>query len=336
MFNRNVFGVDLGTSEIKIYSFRKNRLLHEHNMIAIKDASQVLAVGNDAYEMYEKNPPGIVVERPVANGRIADVAEVEMLLRLLLKKTDSHAGPRASICFSAPCNMSEIEKRAYYAISNLGDLRNPSVMLIDRPICTACQLGIDIAETRGSMILDIGAQSTEVSVITQGQVIVSDSIAIGGQDLNEAIVSEIRRSRNLLIGQKTARRLKISLSSLEAGAEESRKVTGIDTLSGLPREDEISGRIVSRAVEDEMTRGAEEMRLFLERTPPQIRNSVLQEGIFLTGATARIRGIDRFLTRMIGSRIRVSPDYEFCTVKGIKKIIDDKEMKEYIRSVRKK
>ncbi|MBP3877799.1 MAG: rod shape-determining protein [Lachnospiraceae bacterium] len=330
MFNKNVFGVDLGSSAVKIYSMKKNRMIIEHNMIAIRNGSQVIAVGNDAFEMYEKNPPEISVDRPIVNGKIADVDEVEMLLSLLLRKTDRSVGRKPQIYFSAPVNMSEIEKRAYYAISHTGNLGNPKVFLADRPICDAISLGIDIAKSRGSMILDIGAQSTEVSVLQNDQVIVSDSLPVGGQQLNESICNEVRREENLLIGRRTARRLKAVLASFEqSGIGEARKVTGIDTVSGLPREAVITSELVNRAVDAELRKGAEEIRIFLERTPPQVTRCITEEGIYLTGGTSRIPGIDRYLAHHIGCRINRSDDYEFSTVKGLEQIVQNKELKKW-------
>ena len=334
MLRKNAFGVDLGTSTVKIYSLRKNRLLSEHDMIAIMGGSQVIAVGNDAFEMYEKNPPNISVDRPMVGGRIADVAEVEMLLRLLLRKTDRHAPAKPVIYFSAPVNMSELEKRAYYAISDAGKARNPRVFLVDRPICDAISLGIPISRTKGSMILDIGAQSTEVSVIAGDQIIVSDTLAIGGQQLNDSICNEIRRSFNLLIGKRTARRLKSSLATFLTTGSEKRTVTGIDTLSGLPRQEVITTELVNKAVTEEMEKGAEAMRTFLERTPPQVSGSILNEGIYLTGGTARIPGIERYLCRKIGCRINLGTDYEFSTVKGLEELMQHKELRKWAHSIK--
>ncbi|MDO4619756.1 MAG: rod shape-determining protein [Lachnospiraceae bacterium] len=337
MFTKNVFGVDLGSSAVKIYSLRKNRLLIEHNMIAVRNGSQVIAFGNDAFDMYEKNPPGIRVDRPIIGGRIADVDEVEMLLSLLLKRTDSHVGSKPYIYFSASVNMSELEKRAYYAISYTGNLGRPKVFLVDRPICDAIALGIDPGRSKGSMILDIGAQSTEVSVIAGDQIIISDALNIGGQQLNESICNEVRREKNLLIGRRTARRLKAVLATFEQkGLNEARKVIGIDTVSGLPREEVISAELVTRAAEAELRKGAEEMRLFLERTPPQISRCIFEEGIYLTGGTARIPGIDRYLSHHIGCKVILSTDYDFSTVKGLKEIIQNKELRKWAYALKDK
>jgi rod shape-determining protein MreB len=336
MLTKNVFGVDLGTSAVKIYSLRKNRLMAEKDMIALRNGTQVIAVGNDAFEMFEKNPPNVVIDRPIVNGKIADVDEVEMMLRLLLKRTDKHVGRKPIIYFSVPVNMSEIEKRAYYAICYNSSFQSPKIFLVDRPICDALALGIPLSRTRGSMILSIGAQSTKMSVLSNEQIMISNSIPVGGQQLNEAICEDLRRTQNLLIGTRTARRLKAVLTNLDRPRDEARKVFGIDTLSGLPKEAVISSALISRIVEREVVKEAETVRSFLERIPPQVGRSVREEGIFLTGGTARIPGIDRCLSKIIGCKINLSGNYELCTVKGLEEIIKHKELRKWAYTIKDK
>ena len=256
--------------------------------------------------------------------------------QLLLRKSDNYVGTKPQIFFSAPVNMSEIEKRAYYAISYTGSLGNPLVYLVDRPICDAITLGIPLSRTKGSMILDIGAQSTTVSVIANEQVIVSDTIPTGGQQLNDSICDEVRREKDLLIGKRTARRLKAVLATFDKPGADARKVTGVDTLSGLPREDIITSELVSRAVEREMRKDAAAIRTFLERTPPQIGRCVMEEGIFLTGGTARVPGIDRYLAKEIGCRINLSTEFEFSTVRGLEELIQHKELRKWAYSIKDK
>ncbi len=336
MLTKNIFGVDLGTSAIKIYSLRKKRTMVEKNMIGIRNGSQVIAVGDDAFEMFEKNPPNVSVDRPIVNGKIADVDEVEMMLRVLLRRTDRRVGSKPIIYFSVPVNMSELEKRAYYAICYNGNLRNPKVYLVDKPICDAIALGIPISRTKGSMILSIGAQSSKMSVIANEQIMISNDIAVGGQQLNSAICEEVRRSKNLLIGTRTARRLKAVLGRLDYREDEARRVFGIDTLSGLPREEVISSKLIRTVIEQEMTKCGETVRTFLERTPPQIAGYIQEEGVFLVGGTARIPGIDRYLSKVIGCRVNLGSDYELTTVKGLEEIIRHKELQKWAYSIKDK
>ena len=320
MIIHNAFGVDLGTSAVKVYCHHTGQTIAEKNMIAIRNGRQVLAVGDDAFEMYEKAPDNIQVSRPVMNGRIADVAQVEYVLHTMIGRADRSAGYAPMIFFSAPVNMSEIEKRAYYSISHAGYFRSPRVYLVDRPVCDAISLGINIPQTRGSMIVNIGGQNTDISVIANEQVIISTEISIGGQHLNEAICNEIRRQENLIVGRRTARRLKAVLATLGEDIRETRQVTGMNTLSGLPRQGTVSS----------------EIRTFLERTPPQIRESVAEEGIYLTGGTTRIPSIDRYLKRVIGCPVNLSGYFEMCTIRGLAELIRNKELQKWAYTIGKK
>ena len=336
MIIHNAYGVDLGTSSVKIYSQNTGKTLIEKNLIAVKNTRQVLAVGNDAFEMYEKAPDNISVDMPVKSGRIADVAEVEFVLHTLLRRVDKHLGYAPAIYFSAPVVMSEIERRAYYAISHAGDLRNPRVYLVDRPICDAISIGVPISRTKGTMIVGLGGMNTEISVIANEQVIISKDIPIGGQQINEAIMNDVRRLENLLIGRRTARRLKAVLATLEPEGRDARKVYGMNTLTGRPREAVISQSLVSEAVEGRIRALALEIRTFLDRTPPQIRKAVIGEGIYLTGGTARIPGLQRYLEDIIGCEVRISPYYEMCTINGLKELIGDRTLHKWAYTIRNK
>jgi rod shape-determining protein MreB len=336
MIGNNVFGVDLGTSQIKIYSQKKNQTIIEKDMVAVMDGEQVLAVGNDAFEMFEKTPPNIRVIRPVTEGSISDIDKVEAVLHTLLRKMDRHIGHGPVIYFSAPSNRSEIEQRAYYAISMAGNLKNPRVFLVDRPICDAIALGIPLTKTHGTMIVNIGAQNTDISVIANEQVVISKSIPIGGEQMNEAICDIIRRKNNLLIGHRTARRLKAVLASFGREEKEARKIVGLNTLSGLPREGIVSSALVNDAVTSQMKLLAEEIRDFLERMPPQIEKCVEEEGIYLTGGTTRIPEIDRFFKDYAGCRINLSSYYDLCTIKGLEELITHKALHRWASPVRNK
>ena len=158
---RNVYGIDLGTSTVKIYDLKKDTITKEKNMIAIRNREQVIAVGNYAYEMHERTPSNIEVITPMSNGRIANVLMVEAVLHTLLHRCMRHMGYRPELYFSVPCDMTEIERRSYYTIAHKGALKNCRMYLVDKPIADALALGIPINRTKGSMIVNIGAQSTD-------------------------------------------------------------------------------------------------------------------------------------------------------------------------------
>ena len=323
------FGVDLGSSMVKIYSQSQDTIITEKNMIAIRNQDQVLAVGNDAYEIFEKNPSNVSVISPVLGGKIADIDHTEMVLKALLEKADAQALLGCSLYLAIPSDLSEIDKRAYYTIGNSN--RKNKIYMVDKTIADAVALGIPILHTKGTMIVNIGAQSTEISVIELGKVVVSKLLETGGKQLNDGIVNEVRRCYNLHIGNRTARRLKFSLAYLKEDPMEARKIIGVDSLSGLPREQVVPSDLIYETIKGPIRNICDEILFFLERIPPQIRNSIEEQGIFVAGGTSRIPGMEWFLRQETGKKIRVSDYYEFCTVEGLKEIMGNRTLQKWVR-----
>lgn len=323
------FGIDLGTSTVKIYSYQKDTILTEKNMIAIRNDKDILAVGNEAYEMYEKNPSNIVVESPMAFGKIANIYYTETVLQTLLHRAERSSPFGNTLYLAVPTDMSEIEKRAYFTIAN--KTKKSKVRVVEKPISDAIALGIPLTRTKGSMIVNFGAQSTEISVIAEGKVIVSKVVQIGGKQLNEAICSGVRRRYNLHIGTRTARRLKISLAYLRTDKKEACKIWGIDSLTGLPREGVVSSSGIYESIKETVDIICEEIKFFLERTPPQIYHSIKKEGIYLTGGSARLPDIEWYMGELTGYRVNLSSFYELCTVYGLKEIINNKALQKWAK-----
>lgn len=323
------FGVDLGTSMVKIYSDHQDTILAEKNMIAIRNGNQILAVGNEAYEIFEKNPSNVSVITPMAYGKIADINHTEMVLHELLVKAGAGSAFGNTLYLAVPADLSEIEKRAYYTIGN--SKRKNKIYMVDKTIADAVALGLPINKTKGSMIVNIGAQSCEISVIEQGRVIISKIVEVGGKQLNEAILNMVRRRHNLNIGNRTARRLKFSLAYLKEDKREARKIVGVDSLTGLPQEGVVPSSEVYEAIREPLIDICEEIRFFLERTPPQIHKNIEEEGIFLTGGTTKIPDIDWFISRQTGQRVRLSSFYDLCTVYGLKEIMGNKTLWKWVK-----
>lgn len=321
MLFQRAYGIDLGTGSVKIYDYRKDSITKEKNMIAVRNKDTVFAVGNDAYEMFEKNPENIDVVTPMSNGRISDVVLVEAILHTLLDRIHTFPGYRPSLYFTVPADTTEIEKRAYYSIAHRGKLRKCRVYLVEKPIADALALGIPLHKTRGSMIVNIGAESTELSVIADSRVIISKMVPLGGKQFNGAIVASVRRKNSFQISRRTAKRLKLALTDLKGGQPEGRKVMGMDACTGLPRDGIVTSHTVNRAVQDQMETIAGEMKKFLERTPPQVRANILREGIYLSGGSTRIPGIDTYFSQALGCPVQLSQYYELCTVCGLKELI---------------
>lgn len=331
----NTYGVDLGTSTVKIYDFKKDTIMKEKNMIAIRNGEQLLAVGNDAYAMHERTPSNIEIITPMANGRIANVLMVEAVLHTLLCRCSARIGYRPEIYFSAPAGMTEIEKRSYYTIAHRGRLKSCRMYLVDKPIADALALGIPINKTKGSMIVNIGAQSTEISVIADARVIFSRLVPVGGRQFNEAISFLNSKKNNFLIGAKTAKRLKIAMADLENDRKEARKVRGIDGVTGLPTEGVVTSSLVNEAVSGKLQQISEEIRTALERTPPQIHRHILAEGIYVTGGSTRLANLDRYLSRQLGCSVQLSQYYDLCTICGLKELITHEALHKWAYTVKK-
>lgn len=336
MLLHNTYGVDLGTSTVKIYNQSRNAITKEKNMIAIKDRKTVLAVGNEAYEMFEKTPENISVDCPMAFGRIADVGKLEAVLHTLLQRSGRSFGWHPAVYFAVPTDMTEIEKRAYYTMTHKGRLKKCRVFLVDKPIADAIALGVPLNKTKGSLLVNIGAQSTEISVIADARVIISKIVPLGGRQFNEAICENIRKKNNFIVGTKTAKRLKLALNDILEPRKEGRKVFGMDTVSGLPRECVVSTDTVREAVEQCISGICDEIQQFLERTPPQIHRSILKEGIYLTGGSTRIPNIEKYLSHRLDCPVTLSQHYELCTICGLQELITHKALHRWAYSVKKR
>ena len=196
MLLRKTYGIDLGSSTIKVYSFLKNKSYMEKNMVASKGHT-IIAIGNEAYEMFEKSPVNIAVNSPMTFGMIANLELQEIALYSMMKKIDKFLGIGSDMFFSVPLDMTAIEKRAYYHVVNGHWLRQNRVYMVEAPIADALAMGIRMEKNEGSMVVNIGAQSTQFSILTDGNIIMSRKVPIGGRQMNEAICAEIRKRYNL-------------------------------------------------------------------------------------------------------------------------------------------
>lgn len=321
MIFRQEYGIDLGSDAVKIYAVKRDTIIKEKNMIAVIDGDSYLAAGNGAYEMYEKTPDNIRVSVPMADGMIADITHLEIILYTLLKKTGRFVGRDPLLFFTVPTDMTEIEKRAYYSLARVGDLRKSKVYLVHRPIADAVALGISIKTTKGEMIVNIGAQSTEISVLADARVILSRVCPLGGSTLDQAIMDDVRRKQQLFIGHRTAIRLKTSMADLGQDKKEARKAIGISAVTGLPKEIPVTEGVVSEACRRVTSQIAEEIRTIMERTPPQVREYVQKEGFHLTGGTSALPGIDRYLADELGCPVVVSQFSDEGTIHGLREIL---------------
>ncbi len=330
MLFHNVCGVDLGTDTIKIRDKHGKKFMDSKNMIAIRDKTQVIAIGDAAYEMYEKNPVNVEVSCPMVNGVIASATNMELVLSYTLKQFTSLAQASSDICMAAPSNLTPVEQRAFFNVLS-GGIGASKIRLVDKGIADAVSIGLPVLSPQGHMIVNIGADTTEISVISGGNVILGQTLKVGGKKLDEDIATMIRRKFNINIGQRTAERLKNNLAFMINGPRLEQKVFGIHTLSGLPKSDMIPSLAVSVAIIDTIDFIVQNMKSVYGRVPPQIMKDIAGEGIFLTGGVSMLLNLPIYIQKEIGLPIYHIQDPKNSTVRGLVEILNNKELKAVTR-----
>lgn len=319
--SNHVFGIDLGTSNIKIFSKSKNRILNEKNIIAIENKTNVFAIGDDAYEMSEKAPANIKVSCPVFYGVIADIQNMTKILIGLLGKMAKDSLKKSEFYVTVPTDITEVERRAIAELLERSVLKPKKVTVIDKPIADAIGVGVDVRSSKGVMVVNIGANTTEISILSLGGIVLSKLIKVGGNDFDEAIVSAIKRANNLYIGNKTAENVKIKIGNAVKQPEIKTMVCGRDMVNGLPVEREISSDLVYSALSEKLHHIVDNVKVILERTPPELGADIIKNGIYITGGSAKIGHLDTFITQETGLKVNMCENPDESVVRGLAEII---------------
>ena len=291
-------------------------------MIAVRGGDRVIAVGDQAYEMYGKNPPDVDVRTPLQDGVIADAERAGFILRKLLARADAHMGLSPSLYMSVPFDMSRIERRAYYEVGMRAGFSRKRIHLLLQPYMDALGAGIDMQKAKGTMIVNIGAQHVTICVLSGGQIGFGRILCTGGNAIDERISDLIRRRKNVVTGPRSSSRLKHALCDMGEGSE-ARKLIGMDFLSGHPREVVISKELVVEAARTELDPIAQEIKTLLERIPPQIASCIHEEGILMTGGCSRIRHLEDYIQEITECKVVIPSSYEETTVFGLKTYIKE-------------
>ena len=331
MLFHSLYGVDLGTDTIKLRDKSGKRFMDTRNMIAIRNKEEVLAIGDAAYEMYEKNPLNVEVSCPMVNGVIASATNMELVLSHTLKTFTNFTLKNNGLCIAVPSKVTPVEQRAFFNV--LSSQRSAMrVRTVEKGLADAVSIGLPVLAPSGHMVVNIGADTTEISVISSGMVILSDTLRMGGRRLDEDIATMIRRKFNINIGMKTAETLKNNLAFMINGPRLEQKIFGIHTLSGLPKSDLIPSLAVSVAIIDTIDQITQEVRNVFDRTPPQVMKDIMQEGIFLTGGVSMILNLPIYMQKEIGLPIYHIQDPKNSTIRGILEIINNKELRTLMRA----
>ncbi len=323
------YGIDMGTGNLKIFSSSDGSITNEKNTIAIVNKDQMYAYGDEAYMMYEKAPETIVVSFPIINGVIADFDNMQtMLLELLENKLKARI-KSSDMVIAVPTDITEVEKKAFYDMFAKNKNKPKSICLCEKPLADALGMGLDITLPTGVMVVDVGADTTEISVISLGGLVLSTLLPYGGNKLDDSIVTYLKRRFNLLIGQKTAMSLKEEIGSASGGLGKSMTIVGRDVVSGLPIEMSIDSEVVYDGMKDDLENIAQNIRMLLERVPPELAKDIVASGIYLTGGSSRIRGFSDFITTVTNIKVNVCENGEESVAKGLGCVLSDEKYRRF-------
>lgn len=319
----NDMGIDLGTATVLVYVKDQGIVLCEPSVVAIeKETKEVVAIGVEAKKMLGKTPANIIAVRPLRNGVIADFAVAEKMIRYFIKKVHNRRSllhPR--IVIGVPSGITEVERRAVRESSMQAGARE--VYLIDEPLAAAMGANLQIQEPQGNMIVDIGGGTTEVAILSLGGMVLSKSLDVAGDELDEAITQFFRRKYNLSIGENTAEEVKIKIGSVYPLPEElSLEVKGRDQLTGLPKTITISSEEVRQALTEPMKLIIELIKSTLEETPAELAADLVDKGIVLAGGGALLRGLPELLSQETELPVTIADSPITCVVRGTGKYLE--------------
>jgi|SRR5579884_138858 rod shape-determining protein MreB len=327
----NDLAVDLGTANTLVYVKGKGIVANEPSVVAIqengKGAKRILAVGKEAKDMVGRTPGSIRAIRPLKEGVIADFEVAQKMLEYFIRRTHNNRKSfvRPRIIVSVPIGITEVEKRAVKESAEAAGARE--VYLIEETMAAALGAGLPVTEPGGNMVVDIGGGTTGVAVISLAGIVVSKSVRIGGDKMDEAILQYVKRTYNMLIGERTAEEVKIKLgTAVESGEVGVMKVKGRDLKAGVPKTIEISSEEVREALTEPIISIIEAIKQTLERTPPELAADIVDNGIMLTGGGALLGGLDMLAKEETGLPIRVADDPLTCVVLGSGKALDELDL----------
>ncbi len=332
-FSRDM-GIDLGTANTLVHVQGRGILLREPSVVAIdRNTGKVLQVGEEAKRMLGRTPGSIIAIRPLKDGVIADFDQTERMLRYFIEKVHRRKGFfHPQVVVGIPSGITEVECMAVIEATKKAGAKE--AFLIDEPRAAAIGAGLPVTEPIGTMIVDIGGGTSEVAVISLGDIVAARSIRVAGDEIDEAIVNYIRQNFNLLIGTRTAEECKLTMGSAYPLEQEvTMELRGRDLISGLPRSAMVSSVEIREAISDPINQIVACVKETLEDTPPELAADIIDRGIVLAGGGALLRGLDRLISRETMMPVHIAPDPLSCVVIGTGKCLDSLQSNSALRHV---
>jgi rod shape-determining protein MreB len=332
--------IDLGTANTLVYVKGRGIVLNEPSVVAISDnrgRKQVLAVGEEAKQMLGRTPGNIAAIRPLRDGVIADFEVAEEMIKPFIRKVHnrrSFTSPMIIVC--VPSGSTAVERRAIQESAESAGARK--VLLIEEPMAAAIGAGLPVTEPSGSMVVDIGGGTTEVAVISLGGIVYARSVRVGGDKMDEAVISYIRRTHNLLIGESSAERIKMGIGAAAAPFDGEdgplMEVKGRDLMNGVPREVVVSQREIAISLIEPVTQIVDAVKVALENTPPELASDIVDKGIVLTGGGALLYRLDEVLRDATGLPVVVAEEPLSCVALGTGRALEElKRLRQVLTSM---
>lgn len=330
MFIRDI-GIDLGTANTLVHMKGKGVVLREPSVVAINNnTGEVLSVGLDAKNMIGRTPGNITAIRPMKDGVIANFQITQGMLRYFIRKAIGNSRiirPRVVVC--VPSGVTEVEKRAVIDATLQAGAKE--AYLIEEPMAAAIGSGLPVEEPTGSMVVDIGGGTSEVAVISLGGIVVSRSLRIAGDELDDAIVHYVKKEYNLMIGERTAEDIKIKIGSAYPVSDEQKyNISGRDLVTGLPRELSITSGEIMEALAETVNAIVDSIRYTLEKTPPELAADIMEKGIMLTGGGALLKGLDKLIFEETGIPVNIAEHPLDCVAMGTGMVLEELEALKHV------
>jgi len=329
-------GIDLGTATTLVYVRGVGIVLCEPSVVAIdRNTNKPLAVGSEAKRMLGRTPANIVAIRPMKDGVIADFETTQEMLRYFIRRvrTEQRKFAHPRVVISVPSGITEVEKRAVRESAEQAGASQ--VHMIEEPMAAAIGAGLPVTEPSGSMVIDIGGGTTEVAVISLGGIVVSKSVRVAGDEMDNSIIQHIKRKYNLMVGERTAEDIKIKIGSADVLPEEKNyTIKGRDLVAGLPRTIQISSEEIREALAEPINTIVETVKNCLERTPPELAADIMDAGIVMAGGGSQLQGLDTLLHAETGLPVRLADNPETAIVLGTGKVLESLELLSRIDGMR--
>lgn len=328
----NVYGIDLGSYEIRVYNKEEDKITTIKDSIAIKNRKNVIATGDEAYEMYEKAPSDIEIVFPMKEGVVSHFDDMQHILSRILKNTKNRFWG-SKYLIAVPTDVTEVEKKAFYDILTKSITSGRSVYLVERSIADAVGFGIDIQNEAGACIINMGAETSEISILSSGGIVINKLVKLGGRHIDTLIQNQIKQKCDFAIGKLTSEKIRKYYGVNPFIKDKPIVITGTNLHVGVPELREVPYEIVEECILEGLNEIIVNLKAILDRTPPLIKKNIEHSGIYICGGASNLIGLKEYLEMCLNMNIHVDSGFQDNTVNGLSRIINNGEFKDLTYSM---